>query len=281
MTGMVVIYDSVKGVGRIKGDDANTYVFHTSSVSNRERLPLLSHDAYVSFDGTNKENALSIEILSSIEYLTEKNRLLSCGLINISDALKSDGELYVFPDKFMTSENGWIEGYDILYNTNYYVFGSTSSPGVIASVARQDAIDQAKKIGANGLINMTSKSTEITRFGQKFMMHSCAGIAVFVGKRGAVGVKANEIKLDLNKNIETELSKAENKRTNVFIFTATLMIAIGLLVSVFVGLLVAVISVIVASAAAIASVSKCCTTTLKSYIKIKQSDEASACALSR
>jgi len=217
MKGIVKTYLPEKKYGFIKGDDGKDYFFHERCFKDKRDIGKICEESFVGFD----------------QQATPKGyRAISCYLISSEDVLT-----YAVPDEFIASKSNGVRGWDIIEHSEWKVYGtSRDSP----DAAKLDAIDSAKRIGANALVNLkyfkTTDSEPGTGKGTYYYtVHNFHGCAVMLAKKSARGgYRSNEL-LGINHRAESlktmldaKTAKSKKKRNIIWLIMICLScIAIG------------------------------------------------------
>jgi cold shock CspA family protein/uncharacterized protein YbjQ (UPF0145 family) len=257
MNGAINTYNHDRGFGFIDGDDGKKYFFHIKGLERKDDVTKIDYGVSVKFEATIGEKG---PVAKNISFFAVKpgSRIENGNGDNIS---------YANPTEFMTFKTGEVFGYEILYKSSYAVIGSTSSPGASPENAKRNAIDKAKRIGANALINLERSSGTGNEGNRKFTTHHYSGQAVIIGKRSHTGETKESHINNMDENASRIVSSAESTRTTVFIITGLALLGLAGIVQSNIGGASGIIAFGVSFVIAIIIFKNCCSDDIDSYGK--------------
>lgn len=204
MQGHIKSYLDSKKYGFIKGDDNKDYFFHISDISFNSGE--VKEGLFVSFD----------------ENLTKKGlRANRIEILDDKEIFGDNGVLYRTPS-FVTSKNDKLKDWSIIQKSNWIVKGS--SPGN-PNDAKRFLEENAREIGANGVINVTYHKTTGSKRSNRgkghgtyhYTIHNFSGIAVFAGNKDKNGTLKESDIPDLNLGAELAKKELSEKRLAIYL----------------------------------------------------------------
>lgn len=214
MKGTITTYLPEKKYGFIKGDDGKDYFFHEDEFRDRNQIAKLCEEAFVAFD----------------QQATPKGyKAKNCSLIEPSKIVS-----YATPNEFVVSRSNGVRGWDVLERGNWVVHGSSEeSP----DSARLDAIEAAKQVGANALLELEYYKTRGFEPGEGkgthyFTIHNFRGRVATLAKRTSTGpfradqlMGLNERAESLKKELAARAGASKRKRNIVWAAVIALSLA--------------------------------------------------------
>ncbi len=120
-------------------------------------------------------------------------------------------DLFIIPDQFITSKFETVRGWDIIERGDWIVHGtSDNSP----DAAKNDAINNATQIGANGLIELDYYKTRGELGNYNYTIHNFRGRPVTLAKKNTNGVNQRDL-LGLNDKADSLKKSLEAKKLEV------------------------------------------------------------------
>lgn len=200
MDGVVKSYLSEKEYGFILGDDGKSYFFHQKDFIDKNQLIRLSDGALVSFDQT----------------ATRKGyRAINCALIDQEHIKK-----YTVPSKFIMSKKDTVLGWNIFEYGDWIIQGCSNTS---LDNAKIEISNRARRIGANGIINLEYHPTTGIDGNYRYTIHRFKGRPVFIANKdrngeleekdlGQVNLLAQEIKDEITAiNSQVSLDRLSKK----------------------------------------------------------------------
>lgn len=216
MKGTIRTYLPEKKYGFIKGDDGKDYFFHENEFRDKSQVAQLCEQAFVDFD----------------QAATPKGyKARNCSLIDPSRVLT-----YATPDEFVASRSNDVRGWEIIERGNWIVHGtSRDSP----DSARQQAITNATRVGANALVELEYYKTTGSEAGtgrgtHHFTIHNFRGRIVTLAKRTATGRYTADQLAGLNQRAESlkaelvDQTRASRRKRNL-VWSALIVVSLLLL----------------------------------------------------
>jgi len=215
LTGIVKTCLHDKQYGFIHGSDGKDYYFRYSNLTNKEDILRICENIPVSFN-----QKATPKGYTAVDISVDKN-------IKIS---------YIIPDSIYASKDPAIKGWDTIELSNWIVYGSSrNSP----DSAKNEMIDNAKRIGANSIVSVeyfkTTGSEPGTGKGtHHYTIHNFRGRAVNIGKKSPNGKYSQEELITIDKTAgplkaklaaQTKLLQT-NAKNNIILY---LMIILGLI----------------------------------------------------
>ena len=208
MQGIVSSFDSVLKSGRIQGEDGHIYAF----------------DATAFLDPMDIKN-VAVGIKCIFDVIAD-NAIEGIELIDI-DIFNADKIKYKEPKEFVVSNSNVAMGFDIIDRAQ----GPIEKGDRQVEYAKYRIIQEAKRLGANALINLKVQKHVRNSFGFGFAYYSVKAIPCVVASPDKDGdISARELMQKLDKN---KLAKLHKSSENQAVAKIVLKILGGILIVIF------------------------------------------------